>query len=69
MSDFQIVQQPVAQLHLQYNLSSFDVMKWNRGMSKITNSRVLADHLKILFSQLRELKVEIKKQLAGLKNA
>ncbi len=59
MSDFQIVQQAVAQLHSQYNLSSLDAMKWNGGLSKTANPR-----LRCTSSRLMAL---VYKQLVGLK--
>ena len=64
MSDFQIVQQAVAQLHSHYNLSCLDAMKWNGGLSKTATPRLRCTSSRLL-AEPRDLEIKVKKPVAG----
>ena len=63
MSDFQIVQQPVAQFHLLQG--GLDAMKLNGGLSKTANPRLRCTSSRLL---VRKLEVEIKKPMEFFRN-
>lgn len=46
MSDLEIVQQPVGQIH--WLQSSLDAMKWNRGLSNSANPRLRCTSSRLL---------------------
>ncbi len=65
MSDFQVVQQAVAQIHSHYNLNSFDAMKWILALSKTSNPRLHFTSSRLM-AESGDLEIKVKKPVAGL---
>ncbi len=65
MSDFQVVQQAVAQLHSHYNLSCLDAMKWTLSLSKSSNPQLHCTSSRLL-AEPRDLEIKVKKPVAGI---